>query len=90
MLGSGTLPPVINGSVPDVLIVDEATRHHLGALESLNWCAGSRHSAHFFRHLGRFPDAVRALVCAGDSGVRQPEALQSALTRLVQARQAIG
>lgn len=82
------IPAVLNGVVPDVLIIDEATRSCLDAVESLSLLApgidillvSADASAEFLMHAMRA--GVREVVPSSAS----QEALQAALTRLLHKR----
>ncbi|WP_170285798.1 AAA family ATPase [Propionivibrio limicola] len=88
VFAGGAMPAVINGSAPDVLIVDEATRGCLDAIESLSLVSpgidivliSADTSAEFLMHAMR--SGVREVVPSNASH----DALQAALTRLSQKR----
>jgi len=83
-----TLPQMINGAAPDVLIVDEATRNGLSAVESLSMVApevdilliSDDASADFLLHAMRA--GVREVIPLSAS----QEVLQAALTRIINKR----
>lgn len=84
----GALPSMINGSMPDVLIVDEATRSGLSAVESLSMVApeidilliSGDTSADFLMHSMR--SGVREVIPLSSS----QEILQGALARVFNKR----
>lgn len=88
ILAKDSLPAVINGTSPDVLIVDEATRSCLGAVESLSLLApgidivliSADTSAEFLMQSMRA--GVREVVPSSATH----EVLQASLTRLMQKR----
>ncbi len=85
---SGALPQMINGATPDVLIVDQATRHGLSAVESLSMVApeidilliSDDTSADFLLHSMRA--GVREVIPLSAS----QEVLQAALARVMAKR----
>ncbi len=87
-LAGKALPQMINGATPDVLIVDEATRHGLSAVESLSMAApevdillvSDDASADFLLHSMRA--GVREVIPLSAS----QEVLQAALTRVMSKR----